>query len=336
MGKKKIPQGLDEDDRRYVEEKMYGKSTDKYSDFSPVSYNFKVNIKCKNQKQKEFLKLLKDPGKIICVGSGSAGTGKSYISLAAALQIISKNDTDSSIDGIKRIVIIVPTNPAGSGNQKIGYLPGDLDAKLKVFKDSDMYTMNKILTQSGVLNSNGIVEGLVRNGVIQFEICSFAKGKNFDNSIILVNEAEDFAPSEMLLLCTRIGENSRLWITGDDRQCDRSDIKASALRMSGLAYLKRQLASMEEFGCVEFFPEDIVRNSIITKILQLWDRPLDAPAEKADKKTRGKSGKKVTESGETASAAVVEDVSAAVVEDAPVEEASKKRRGRPKKAKETE
>ena len=96
-----------------------------------------------------------------------------------------------------------------------------------------------------------------------------SSGKTFDDSLILINEAENYSKEEMLLIMTRIGENSKIVITGDLEQCDRKDIKQTN-KMCGLEYACAKLKDLEEFGSVEFGVEDIVRNPIITKIITKW------------------------------------------------------------------
>lgn len=142
MGRKKHLQGIDEQDMEFIEEKMDYHTTYSYSS-SIVKYDFKVEIKCKNHKQKDFLNLLRDDTKQICVGIGAAGSGKSYISLAYALNSI-KN---SALSKYKHIVCLVPTCPAG--NMNIGFLKGTLEEKIEPYLEADTYSMTKILDNSG-------------------------------------------------------------------------------------------------------------------------------------------------------------------------------------------
>lgn len=225
--------------------------------------NYKVQIKCKNKKQKEFLHRLKDPNKIICFGIGSAGTGKSYISLAYALQVL--QDKDSLFD---KIIIITPTCEAGSMN--LGYLKGSIDDKIYPYIEADKYTMAKILDNSNNnLKGKEIVDSLIQNEKINFELVNFARGKTFDNALITIAEAENFNKQEMLLLLTRIGENSKIIISGDIEQLDRKDIKRTN-EECGIEYAINKLQDMEETSVTVFTNDDIVRNPIISKIIDKW------------------------------------------------------------------
>ena len=221
-------------------------------------------IKCKNKKQKEFLNILKDENNTICFGIGSAGSGKSYISLSYALQALKEPSTP-----YKKIICLVPTCEAG--NLNIGFLKGTLEEKISPYLDADSYTMEKILNNSGCYCGKQIVESLIRQNVIDYQLVNFARGKNYDNALILINEAENYSKEEMLLILTRIGENSRIIITGDLEQLDRKDIKKNNTSC-GLEYALEKLKTLDEVASVEFKPEDIVRNPIITKIIENWKK----------------------------------------------------------------
>lgn len=261
MGRKKHLNGIDEADMEFIDLKMKPSLNITPNNF--VNYDFKVQIKCKNQKQKEFLNTLKDDSKEICVGIGAAGTGKSFISLAYALSSIKT----SIVPKYKHIICLVPTCQAG--NLNIGFLKGTLEEKIEPYLEADTNTMVKILEKSGNFSCESTIAGLIRNGIIRYELVNFARGKTYDDSLILINEAENYSKEEMLLILTRIGENSKIIITGDVEQLDRQDIKKSK-SMCGLEYACEKLKDMEEFSMTEFTTEDVVRNPIITKIINNW------------------------------------------------------------------
>jgi phosphate starvation-inducible PhoH-like protein len=226
-------------------------------------YNYKVSIKCKNKKQKEFLNLLKDDDKSICFGIGAAGSGKSYISLAYALDTLKDENTP-----YKKIICFVPTCEAGA--MSVGFLKGTLEEKIEPYLEADTYTMMKILEKSGNSSSKQIIDNLIKNNIINYELVNFARGKTYDDAILLINESENYSKEEMLLLLTRIGENSKVIISGDLQQLDRKDIKKKE-KECGLKYAVNKLISLDEFGMVEFTVDDIVRNPLITKIINLWE-----------------------------------------------------------------
>lgn len=265
MGRKRNLPNMDEYELGYIEAKMNSRQSlqiDEQDNFQLKRHMYKVDLKCKNKKQKEFLQMLKDPKHEICFGIGSAGSGKSYLSLGFALSQLKDPSTP-----YEKIIILVPTCEAGA--MGLGYLKGSLFEKISPYIDADTYTMEKILHNSGNACAKQIIGQLLNNGYVNFEVVNFARGKTFDNALILLNEAENYSKEEMLLLLTRIGENSKLIITGDLKQLDRKDIKKSKVAC-GLEHAARQLGEMEEASVIEFNDEDIVRNPLITKILENW------------------------------------------------------------------
>ena len=226
---------------------------------------FQVKIKCKNDKQKEFLRTLKDKKKQICFGVGAAGSGKSYISLMYALEAIANKK-------FKQVICIVPTCEATTnGSLSLGFLKGDYNAKIEPYTVADTYSMTKILDNSGNENSDKIVKRLFEKKMVIYELVNFARGKTWDDALILINEAENYSKEEMLLLLTRIGENSKIVISGDIEQLDRKDIKKGQAR-SGILHAMNVFQDTEEASIVEFTAEDVVRNPLITKILELWKK----------------------------------------------------------------
>ena len=154
---------------------------------------------------------------------------------------------------------------------KIGLLPGTIDEKLQPFLDAIEFTICKILDESGNFNSRDILQNMLKNNTIIEEAASFLRGKTFDDSIIIVDESENFNKQEMLLILTRIGRNSKMIFLGDNQQLDRADIK-KLKEKCGLDYAFEVLQGMEDTGFIEFYKEDIVRNPIITEILIRWNK----------------------------------------------------------------
>lgn len=263
MGRKKALQALDEEELGFVQEKMRCSFSDidNYSGILRL-LNYKIQLKCKNEKQKEFLNQLKDDKYQICFAQGSAGSGKSFISIGYALSAL--KDQSNSFD---KIILLVPT--AEAGNMSLGYLKGDLEAKMLPYLEADKYTMEKILKMSGNAFPKGVVDSLVQRNLINFELVNFARGKTFDNALILICEGENYSPGELLLLLTRIGDGSKVIITGDAQQLDRRDIKKTK-EGNGLTYAIERLKDLDEVSVTTFTEEDIVRNPIISKILKAW------------------------------------------------------------------
>ena len=266
MVKKKNLNGITKDDMEFIDEKInYNNIIDANSNMNmSKALGYKLNIKCKNERQKEFLNNLKNDDKIITFGIGSAGTGKSYISLSYALSKI----RDGLFD---KIIIVVPTAQASGKDMGFGFLKGELDDKTKPFKDVDRYTIEKILKTCGNLDAKEISKYLINSGIIQYEFINFMLGKTFDKSLILVNEAEQYTKDDMKLILTRLGEDSKIIITGDVEQVNRQSI-VKKQDICGLSYACEKLKDLNEVAITEFTRNDIVRNPLITKILNNFDK----------------------------------------------------------------
>ena len=220
---------------------------------------YKIKFKCKNIKQKEYARLIENEDVEMVFATGSAGTGKSYIALAKALELL-------TLGKYEKIIYIMPTCEAGSKRLSIGYLPGDFQTKTGPYLEMVKENCEKILKTSGNNNEKQIVNELFTDGRIVFKVMNFARGNTFDNAFIIIDEAENFNSQEMLLLLTRIGDNSKMCILGDLQQCDRKDIKDD----NGLKHALEHLLCIETIKKIEFFEDDIVRNDIIKEILDKW------------------------------------------------------------------
>lgn len=259
--KKNLLMGITEEEMLYIEQKK-GRNyevIDEYKNQIKLFSNMKLDISCKNEKQKAFLNQLKNTEKEICFGVGSPGTGKSYISLAYALKALKNGD-------VENITMIIPTAPAGGKDMELGFLKGDFEEKVRPFLEADRATITKILKLSGNVDASVLAGKLINEGYIKYEFINYLLGKTLDNSIILVNEAEQYTKDNMRLILTRLGENSRFIITGDANQVNRRSILNKS-DSCGLSYVVEKLKDMDEVSITEFGDNDIVRNKLITKII---------------------------------------------------------------------
>lgn len=256
--KKRLVESLDYEELAFISSKMVPEKEDANVNPSKL-LNFKLKLKCKNKKQKELHNLIKEKQVVFC--QGSAGTGKSYIAAETALDLL-KNGP------YRRIIICCPN--VESSSMPLGLLPGTVDEKLQPFLDAIEFTIEKILDDSGNFNSKNILVNLLKNDMVIEEAASFLRGKTFDDSIIIVDESENFNKQELLLILTRIGRNSKMVFLGDNMQIDRKDIKKSGEKC-GLDYAIETLKDIDDIGMLEFTEEDIVRNPIITEILKKWN-----------------------------------------------------------------
>lgn len=223
-------------------------------------------LKCKNQKQKQFAKLITD--KEIVIASGPAGTGKSYVAIARAIELL-----QNSSNPYKKIII---SKPAIEAEEKHGFLPGDMKEKMEPYVASSVDIIDKILGQ-------GTRNKLVEAGLIQIEALAYIRGKSIDNAILIMEEAQNMSPNQVKTLLTRIGDNSKFVISGD---IDQSD-KYRDVTQSGLYDIMARHRNIEEIGFFEFDIEDIVRNPIICKILKNYGADTKTPKKLVEFKKTG-------------------------------------------------
>jgi phosphate starvation-inducible PhoH-like protein len=204
----------------------------------------KVNLKCKNQKQKEFSRLIEENEITICIGD--SGVGKSYLSIAKALEMYKSGNYE-------KIYIITPIVES---EESIGMLKGSLEDKTTPYLFSMYYIFDKIIGED-------TRKKLVEDKVIEPIFMSYLRGVTISDSILIGDECQNLTIKGLKTLLTRIGTNSKFILSGDINQIDRFK-KAEE---SGLKYIYEKLQGINGIGFVEFGKEDIVRNPIIGDIL---------------------------------------------------------------------
>ena len=267
MGRKKrLEESISELEKEFIEQKMKGDSALNYLTSEGLctqlkTLNYKLDVKCKNNKQKNFIKNLQNLDIKLNICDAPAGVGKSLLALTAGLYHLKNGN-------ISKIIVIVPTVEASEAT-KIGLLPGSIEEKIKPFQIATISTLEKIMKLSGNISYKEIVSQLINSGLIEFELLSYARGKTFDDSFIIIDEAENLSKRETLLLIGRMGEgNTKIVLLGDREQCDRKGIRD--FNDSGLIHAKESLSEVDGVAIDEFTNQDIVRNSFITKIFEKW------------------------------------------------------------------
>jgi phosphate starvation-inducible protein PhoH len=210
----------------------------------------KVRIKCKNKTQKDFINLIAE--KEIIIAAGPPGTGKSYLSIGKAIELL-QNKTNK----FDRLIII---KPAVEAEENLGFLPGSLREKLDAHVASSIDIVDKILGEPNR-------EKMEESKILKIEGLGFLRGKTIDNSIVIIEEAQNISPNQMKTILTRIGENSKYIISGDLNQSD----KFRRFTQTGLYDIFTRHEDIEEIGFFIFKQDDIVRNPLITKILDNYD-----------------------------------------------------------------
>jgi phosphate starvation-inducible PhoH-like protein len=211
---------------------------------------YKYRLKCKNVKQKNFANLITE--KEIVIASGPAGVGKSYVTIARALELLQNKSNK-----YEKIII---SKPAVESGENLGYLPGDLKEKMEPYVASSIDILDKIVGKQNRIK-------LEELEIIEVQPLGFIRGKTIDNSILVMEEVQNMSPGQVKTLLTRIGENTKFVLSGD---LDQSD-KYRDVKTSGLYDAMNRHKNIQEIGFFEFENSDIVRNPIISKILKNYD-----------------------------------------------------------------
>ena len=223
-----------------------------------VAINYRVNLKCKNAKQKELVKSIYE-NDIIFV-EGVFGVGKTFVINSVALEMLKEPN-----NGIDKIMCIVPTVEVGT--MHLGSLPGDLSQKLENHCINEMDAFTKILKKSENSNPDLIIEKLIKEEKIVVRPISFLRGASIENSFICVSEAEEFTKEELFLIISRF-ESGKMVISGDPLQASRSQVRNGN---SGLLHAMEKLTDINGVGTVKFTEDDIVRNDILYDIYKKWN-----------------------------------------------------------------
>ncbi len=227
------------------------------SEEKKISHKEKIRLIIKKPKEKfltknqeEYWKILGENQITLCFGP--AGVGKSYIAMKRAVDLL----WDDS-NKYEKIIIV---RPAVEAEEKLGSLPGGLEEKLDPYIYPSYYLLNKIIGKEAR-------ETLKDQGYIEVAALAYMRGWNVDNTILVFEEAQNATPAQIKLLLTRIGFNSKFFLSGDLEQSDKFKDKTK----SGLYDAKKRLEGVKGICVFEFGSEDIVRNPIIGEILNRYD-----------------------------------------------------------------
>ena len=204
-------------------------------------------IRPKTPMQKEYLDYIRT--KTITFGMGPAGTGKTYLAMAMAVAALNRKE-------VGRILLTRPVVEAG---ENLGFLPGTLTEKIDpyirplydaLFDMMDPVRANKLLAE----------------GVIEIAPLAFMRGRTLNDSFIILDEAQNTTSQQMKMFITRLGMGSKMVITGDMTQTDLPK------GISGLQTVRQVLEGIDEIGFIEFQTRDVVRNSLVSKIIAAYAR----------------------------------------------------------------
>ena len=246
MSQKRRNKQLSDEDLREIEEFVYKKNIEEDKFLKSMS----VNYKCKTENQGKLRDSIRNNE--ITIVSGLPGTGKTYIACAEALKMIKSKPKYKKILLVKSVVQLK--------GEDLGHLPGDIQEKFDPYMGSFVDNFEKIIGES-------LTRKLRELGLINMQPLAFVRGRSIDNTIIIVDEAQNISIDNMRTLMTRIGDNSKMIILGDVKQKDIRNKKDSSLEV-----IIDRFNKIDNFGCVELRdPNDVVRNPIIKIIEHTFD-----------------------------------------------------------------
>jgi phosphate starvation-inducible protein PhoH and related proteins len=225
-------------------------------DFDPASAreNFeeinlrKRRVRARTAAQDAYVRALKRHALVFA--TGPAGTGKTWLAVAQAVMLFERKDVD-------RIIL---SRPAVEAGERLGFLPGDMREKV------DPY-LRPIYDALYDLMDARIVERALQNTEIEIAPLAFMRGRTLSNAAVILDEAQNTTSVQMKMLLTRLGENSRMMITGDPSQVD-----LPPGQKSGLAEAVRLLEGVEGIAHVKFGTADVIRHELVARIVEAYDR----------------------------------------------------------------
>lgn len=204
-------------------------------------------IKPKTLGQKNYIDEIRK--KMIVFGIGPAGTGKTYLAMAMAIQAFKNNE-------VNRIIL---TRPAIEAGEKLGFLPGDLQSKIDPYLRPLYDALYEIMGAESFMKN-------MEKGLIEVAPLAYMRGRTLDNAFIILDEAQNTTPAQMKMFLTRIGFGSKVVVTGDASQKDLAyDVK------SGLDVACRVLKKVEDIAFCNLTSEDVVRHPLVQRIVKAYE-----------------------------------------------------------------
>lgn len=218
--------------------------------FSLVKHKKQIELLPKSQSQESYILSLLDSNTDIVVATGPAGTGKTYLAMLAAIQALRNREVDK----------IVLTRPAvGVDDEKHGFLPGDLNSKMEPWTRPLLDVLKEHYSAKEC-------EYMLSEGIVEISPLAFMRGRTFKESFIILDEAQNATPSQIKMLMTRIGYNSKIVITGDIEQTDRRRTDNGLLDLEDRLY-KHPVSKID---VIRFELKDVQRHPIIEDVIRLY------------------------------------------------------------------
>ncbi|MGN0383318.1 MAG: PhoH family protein [Eubacterium sp.] len=204
-------------------------------------------IKPKTLGQKKYIDNIRD--KMIVFGIGPAGTGKTYLAMAMAINAFKNNE-------VNRIIL---TRPAIEAGENLGFLPGDLQSKVDPYLRPLYDALYQIMGADSFIHNS-------EKGLIEVAPLAYMRGRTLDNAFIILDEAQNTTPAQMKMFLTRIGFGSKVIVTGDLTQ---KDLPSNAV--SGLDVAIKVLNNVDDIAFITLTNQDVVRHPLVQKIVKAYE-----------------------------------------------------------------
>jgi phosphate starvation-inducible protein PhoH and related proteins len=208
-----------------------------------------VKIIPRNKSQDIYYSKLQNPDNTIVFAIGPAGTGKTLLATQAAIKLLKEKEIDK----------IIVTRPAVSVDEQHGFLPGTLEQKMEPWTKPIFDVFAEYYYSKNI-------QTMIEEGVIEIAPLAYMRGRTMKNSFIIADEMQNATPNQMKMLLTRIGENSRMVVTGDLRQADRLDHNG----LLEFINLLKEHDKLEHIHVVNFSQRDIERHPAVKEILNVY------------------------------------------------------------------
>ncbi|WP_291155246.1 PhoH family protein [Hyphomicrobium sp.] len=225
-----------------------GQPQDKPSDGQAQISTRRKTVKARTLSQSTYIRALEQTDLVF--GIGPAGTGKTYLAVAFAAQCLERGD-------VERIIL---SRPAVEAGERLGFLPGDMREKVDPYLRPLYDALYDVLPPEKV-------EQHLEDGVIEIAPLAFMRGRTLANAFVILDEAQNTTSMQMKMFLTRLGENSKMVVTGDPSQIDLPPGMTS-----GLEEAVRLLTDVPDITAVRFTSVDVVRRDLVAKIVEAYDR----------------------------------------------------------------
>ena len=213
----------------------------------PIGVRGGRKIHARTRGQSEYLEAIRENGLVFC--TGPAGTGKTYLAVASAVEAL-------RAQRVRKLVLVRPAVEAG---ESLGYLPGDLQAKINPY-------LRPLLDSLGDMIDRDQIQRYTDDDVIEVVPLAYMRGRTLNNAFIIMDEAQNTTVSQMKMFLTRMGEGSQVVVSGDTTQID-----LPPHTKSGLIDAISRLKDIEGFAKVHLSTEDIVRHRLVQDIVRAYD-----------------------------------------------------------------